>query len=284
MAFVGACLQGGNDVARIRTIKPEFNEDELLGKQPIAVRFMFVQCILEADDQGRFRAAPARLKGHCFPYDDSVTCDDIAAWLGILNDIGRVYLYQVTEDHLGVVVNFLKHQRINRPTRSLLPAPPDWIQPFSEPSLSPHGHLTEDSVLEREKEYGPGYGNGSGKGRTRARRETPQAPAVEFEVSLFPDEFIHIFNSWPGHRRGSKMGAQMAWGRALQSAAIAEVMAGADDWLRYFDHADNATFAVSLPKWLDQKRWVERPSEAIRSAGSGAERLVNDFVAEGDEQ
>lgn len=117
---------------RIRSIKPETWQDEKVGHVSRDARLLFVGLITLADDDGRFRAIPSVIVGHCFPYDGDAA-RRLEGWLGELVTTGLVRIYEVEETRYGVLPHFCDHQRINRPTPSLLP----------EPSLNGHGAVTE---------------------------------------------------------------------------------------------------------------------------------------------
>ena len=58
---------------RIRTVKPEFWEDELLGVMPRDARLLFIATFNMADDEGILRWTPAYIKAQAFMYDDDLT-------------------------------------------------------------------------------------------------------------------------------------------------------------------------------------------------------------------
>jgi hypothetical protein len=80
---------------------------------------------VSADDAGRFVADARIIKGQLWPLDDDITAKKIEAYLKQLAERGRISLYAVAGVRYGVVVNFLKHQKISHPTPSRLPAPPE---------------------------------------------------------------------------------------------------------------------------------------------------------------
>lgn len=109
-------------MARIRSIKPSFWEDELVGAMPAMTRLTFVGLFSLADDEGRMRSAPAFVRSQLFMYDDATTTADVEAALLALHNAGRIRLYGNGQRYLEVV-NFAKHQYIQRPQPSQLPAP-----------------------------------------------------------------------------------------------------------------------------------------------------------------
>lgn len=71
-------------MARIRTIKPEFWEDEKIGKLPIPCRLFFIGCWNFADDFGVIKNNPLLLKSQIFPYDENLRVSEIRKWIDAL--------------------------------------------------------------------------------------------------------------------------------------------------------------------------------------------------------
>lgn len=125
---------------RIRTIKPEFWAHPILGRLNDFTKLLAIGLLNMADDDGFFVADVSIIKSSLFPFsEDSVSIH------GALTDLSRhgwIALKRHPErGSLGLVVNFRRHQVINRPTTSKIKAYWD--------SVSTHGGLTEDSVLEQ---------------------------------------------------------------------------------------------------------------------------------------
>jgi len=104
-------------------------------------RLLFIGLISNADDEGRLKGSPRYLKATVFPYDN-IEPNQVATWLREVTTEKLALEYNVNGDQYIFLPNFLKHQYISRPRPSQLP-PPD----FSEPSVSPHGALSEGSHL-----------------------------------------------------------------------------------------------------------------------------------------
>lgn len=109
--------------ARIRTIKPEFWQDELVGSMTPIVRLTFLGLISLADDEGRMRGSSAYVASEVFRYDRTVSMDDVESALLALHASKRVTLYQHRGQRYLQIENFAKHQYIQRPKLSKLPAP-----------------------------------------------------------------------------------------------------------------------------------------------------------------
>jgi hypothetical protein len=207
-------------VARIRSIKPTIWESEQLGDVSFQARLTFIGLITQADDEGRLKGSPRRLRGKLFPYDD-VTAKDVSKWLTELSVNGLITLYSVAGEQFISLPTWEKHQKINRPTDSALPSPSDAdVVPI-------HGVLTEDSPQE-------------GKGREGRGGER------EADSSGKPSEF----DSWLAHYRqttgkesvrGSKpartaFAARLKDGYSLEDLKAATVGCHSDDFCRNNGH------------------------------------------------
>jgi hypothetical protein len=106
---------------RIRTIKPEWLEDERLSNASAEARVLSIALILLSDDFGRGRGANAFLGTRAFPNDPTLCADALAE----LVEIGFVRLYVVRDQRYFSVVNWSKHQRVDKPGKSQIPAPQD---------------------------------------------------------------------------------------------------------------------------------------------------------------
>lgn len=122
---------------RIRSLKPELWQSEQVGRLSRDARLLFVGLITLADDEGRFRALPAVILGHCLPYDEDAA-RRLERWLAELEQAGLVVRYNADGLPYGALPGFAGHQRINRPSQSKLPPP----------SLNGHAPITTDSVIE----------------------------------------------------------------------------------------------------------------------------------------
>lgn len=111
-------------MARIRSIKPEFPHDEKLGECSRDARLLFVLLWTLCDDHGRFRAAPTFIRTSLFPYDLDVTPKAATGWLDELAAKRRIQLYEHNGESYGVVLNWVKHQRIDNAGKPMYPDPP----------------------------------------------------------------------------------------------------------------------------------------------------------------
>ncbi|MDI3424262.1 hypothetical protein [Streptomyces luteolus] len=145
-------------MARIRTIKPEAFISESLAEVSVSAERTFFGLLTQADDHGRCCDQAAVIAGALWalrPEHGPLAVEDDLTQLagaGLIcryeGDDGKNYLH---------IVTWAKHQKINRPSGSRFPTCPRHAggqagQPvggrhegLAEPSMSPHGDLTEDS-------------------------------------------------------------------------------------------------------------------------------------------
>lgn len=118
---------------RIRTVKPEWLEDELLAAASDEARVLSVALMLMADDYGRGRAGPAAIAAGAWRYqlerDDGAHAPEILARasraLRELHAIRFVTLYEVSGQRYFAIRTWAKHQKVDRPGKPRIPAPPD---------------------------------------------------------------------------------------------------------------------------------------------------------------
>jgi len=109
-------------MARKRMLDPNFWTDEKLGECTIQERYLFIGLISNADDDGIGRANPKLIKSLTFPYDESLRTSEIQKWLDKLNKFNLIALYEMSGQTYYMLPNFLKHQTINKPTKSMFPS------------------------------------------------------------------------------------------------------------------------------------------------------------------
>ena len=103
---------------RIRTIKPEFFSDMLLGTVSIEARFLAVGLISMSDDEGWFNAHPVFIKSEVFPFQNFADVSaSVRGMLGELVRIEFVRLFRMRQGYeVGLVDGFRRHQKIDKPS------------------------------------------------------------------------------------------------------------------------------------------------------------------------
>ena len=181
----------GGDMARIRTVKPEFLrheelqelESEHLGKYPM---FVFMGLWSACDKQGVFPWKPKLLKLDIYPFLGY----DMGETLGILLDSGFVEKFETANGKSwGFVPNFEKHQRITgdegkNPSR--YPSPHEAVAQQSR-----HTGDTSATQPRRMDENGKRKGIKEKEGeRNSSGSSEPPSPATisDLETVQSPDE------------------------------------------------------------------------------------------------
>ena len=101
-------------MARIRTIKPEFWEDEKIGKLPIPCRLFFIGCWNFADDFGVIKGNAALLKSQIFPYDENLRVSEIKKWIDSLVDARMLVPIIHAEESYYFIRTFRSHQVLDK--------------------------------------------------------------------------------------------------------------------------------------------------------------------------
>lgn len=109
-------------MARIRTIKPEFWEDEKIGKLPLQARLLYIGTWNIADDNGVLRGNVAWIKSQVFPYDENLRIGEVKGWIDALVKARMLIPFLYREESYYVIRTFRSHQRIDaRYSNELIP-------------------------------------------------------------------------------------------------------------------------------------------------------------------
>lgn len=152
-------------MARIRTVKPEFWTDEVVGECSVRARLLFLATWNFSDDHGGLDRSAKQLKAQAFPYD-SVDCEPLVQELlthGLLIEYeseGKKYLH---------IKGFRKHQKVEKPAKPKVPLYDESLSiprllPDSSPSGSGNSPASSGSSLGRESKGREGKGEESARG------------------------------------------------------------------------------------------------------------------------
>ena len=139
---------------RIRTVKPEFWAHPVMSRLPYDTRILALGLLNLADDEGYFDADPDYIRGSVLFREDS---SNVRRMLDELSRSEWITLCGRPERPIGRVVNFRKHQRVDRPQPSRLKQ-----YALDESSTNDRRALDDQSTQEQ----------GTGKGK-----DTPIVPA-----------------------------------------------------------------------------------------------------------
>lgn len=128
---------------RIRTIKPEWMEDELLASTSSEARLLSVALVLMADDYGNGRASVASIAGEAFRYqmaandgvDAHKVMQTVRLAIGELEAARFITLYDVEGQRYFAIRNWTKHQKVDKPGKPRVPGPTAVVK--AKPAESP---------------------------------------------------------------------------------------------------------------------------------------------------
>ena len=149
-------MNAGCDMARIRTIKPEFfTSEDIVALQPFA-RLLYIALWCEADREGRLTWRPQTFKMRYLPADNV----DIT---GLCSELTERKLVQLYGDGYAFIPRFASHQHVNpREAASKLPDP---------------GMARNDVSATRKARVSDTHVGREGKDRTRVTRERNTRPS-----------------------------------------------------------------------------------------------------------
>jgi hypothetical protein len=135
---------------RIRTLKPETTESESFARCSRDARLMGIYLITNADDEGRMRGEARMLARTLFPYDDDLQ-DRAEELLAELERVDFIRRYKVDGCHYLQIVNWRKHQKIDKPKPSKLPPPA--VSPTHRGNVGDVSATHRRNVVDASSEY-----------------------------------------------------------------------------------------------------------------------------------
>lgn len=169
-------------MARIRTIKPEFNTSESVARLSRDSQLFFLKLLTECDDYGRIRWLPKKIAGDLYPMAQDVGAEQVEAWAAELEAEDIFSLYEAGGSTYGRFKNWERHQRVDKPGKSSIPAPCE----DGSDRVSMHSRETLATVSRSDLGKGVRKGKGS-KERDSATQavasDAPGGPVVPELVS-----------------------------------------------------------------------------------------------------
>ena len=99
-------------MARTRTIKPEFWDDEKLANVSRDARLIFIGLWKCSDDYGVTKGNSKWLKSQIFPYDDDIKNGQFEGWLGELEKIDCIVAFNSHNESYYFIKSFNDYQKI----------------------------------------------------------------------------------------------------------------------------------------------------------------------------
>ena len=111
-------------MARNRMVKSTFWDDEKIASLSMEARLFFIGLWTHSDDFGVVKGNATWLRNQIFPYD-VIKIEKIHQLISELEKIGCIISFSKNQEDFFYIRNFLKHQRIDRPSTTVRnPAPP----------------------------------------------------------------------------------------------------------------------------------------------------------------
>lgn len=242
-------------MARNRMIKKEVLEDSKIGKLSDTAKWLFIGLWIIADDEGFLQNDIDWIKIKCFPYNPQI---DIKKVLKELFD-----LHLINENN-GIIkiLNFLKHQTINRPAES------DLCTIYRQNSMNNHGTINEDSHLNIIEV------------KEKLKENKENINKKEVKEKEYMSDFEKFWQIYPKQRAGSKEKAYKAFIKAItEKRATAEKII---ESCRNYAICDEVVkgFAKGCQAWLNDDRFNDKYVKKYVDK-NGAEELVQK-IANGD--
>lgn len=164
---------------RIRSIKPEWLEDERLAQSSDTARMVSVALITMADDYGNGRANEMFLAAQIWPYsrDAQETLMRLSRAADELSQAGFVAFYTVKGQRYFSITNWAKHQKVQHPGKPIVPGPEQ------DDSEAPRAAVTDVSGDSHEVLTPEGKGREGIGGRSRAPASPPDRKVQPEDVS-----------------------------------------------------------------------------------------------------
>lgn len=239
-------------MARIRSVKPDFFTHPHIVACSIPARLLLESLWCQADDSGRLRDQPLRIRALSFGEADDV---DVPALLAELAAADRIERYAVDGDKYIECKNFREHQHPQKPTASKLPAP--------------LGSAIDDLECSRDTPYvvlpiplSSGVGIGVGRGGDVGEPDPQAAPRpnpIEAQQAIARQFDLEIRAVYPPSRIGDHLEALSVYGTLAQAERdlAGRNLAG---WIRHASwQTEQVRFVKGLTKWLTDGSWKEPP-------------------------
>ena len=229
---------------RIRSIKPEFYRSADISSLEWECRFLFIALWSYVDDNGvgvdKLSNITADLFADDLEDDSSETFARVSRGLQKLSEAGRIIRYQADGKKFLYIVNWLKHQRIDKPNKERYPRPDAESSTISTPIATPSRHSPE----------GPATGT----------EEQGNRGTVDLRTSPISsdDDFIEFYLAYP--RKEGRGTAAKAFVKARTKTSLERLIAGAE---RYRDDPNRDPKFTKLPAtWLNAEGWDDEPLPA----------------------
>jgi len=228
---------------RIRTVKPDFWTHEIMAGLPEFTRLLALALLNYADDEGYFMASEKLIQGTLFPFlDDS---KKIPRAIQELSRMGYLQLGFFQDGRkAGRIVNFTKHQRVDKPKTSSIKACMI-IQDESEKNLGCFNDASQEEWkgMEEEVEHGKDL----------------SCPLADLPECLL------IWSKAPaiGKQRSSKKQLAQQWKKIKHKPSIETLADALSAWTESQKWKDGYCEGIHI--WVTNEQWDNLPEKATSS-------------------
>lgn len=226
-------------MARIRTIKPEFQNSQSMGRVSREARLTFILLWPQCDDAGRIRADSRMLASVLYPYDDDAK-NMIDGWLSELEKEECITRYCVGRDEYLAITHW-NHQKIDHASPSRLPPPPE-----KKKTKSTRKSREDDA---NDREVSPA---------ARALSST-----VSSTVSVSNAREVEFESFWQAYpRKVGKGAARKAFEKAREQTEAEPIVEAA---LAYSSKraGQEERYTAHPATWLNQERWTDEAGGSV---------------------
>ena len=129
-------------MARKRMISPEIWASSSFAELSDFAKIVYIGLISNADDEGKGEADPALLKSTLFPRDEKKRAADVKSALSEIARSTSTLFYSVEGKNYYVLTKWKVYQKLDRPTPSKIPNPPQ------DQSMGGSGRYTQNQILD----------------------------------------------------------------------------------------------------------------------------------------
>lgn len=248
-------------MARIRTIKPEFPQSTSMGRVSRDARLFFILMWTLADDAGRLRGDSRMLARTLYPYDDGeeghiqTSRSDVEGWLTELEGEGCLVRYEVDGTTFIQIANWLIHQKIDKPSKSKIPPPPESSRSFANTRERSSGDLRIRGSEDQGRDQGSEDRDQSAREPANVPRETN---AQHFDGWEFVDKRMRPVYPRGVFRDSHWLNAARMVERLVEAGANPDaIVENAQAYARQQEAMGNTgtQYVLAPSKWLADETW-----------------------------
>jgi len=180
---------------RIRSIKPEWLEDEVLVMMSSDARVLTIALILMADDYGNGRCHIATMAGRVFPPSGGSLEELTRSYTRLVDALSEVTksrfagTYEVRGQHYFSIRKWKEHQKVQHPGKPLVPGAPEG---FWNVSGEPHEVLTPDLDQDQRIDQRPTTNDQHERETPKSKPDDPMRRAMEPRPAVTQE----LFDAW----------------------------------------------------------------------------------------